>query len=357
MLGERYKYDSKPIINLTLLQEEIKRQIEDKIKQGHYKTQLVSCVICGSQEFETLSEKDRFGLPVVVVICKDCGLIQTNPRLTQDSFNEFYGTEHTELVFGKERVIPEWFMDEYFHGQKIYRYIRNSFPKILEEMFVLEIGCGAGGILAYFRDKGCQVFGMDLDADCIDFGRKNYNLNLSVGSLAECKLEKKPDIIIMSHILEHLLKPDFELSVMRSCIDDKGLAYIEVPGVRNMTYIHNDMNFHRFLQIAHTYHFSLTTLSNLMRKSGFEMIKADEKIKSLFKVGNKSNIFRNDYKTTMAYLRRLEILRRVLPITPFKIKNTIEKAYTWLLRKTGLYRAARFIYRKIIHRTEPNPHP
>lgn len=353
MLGKRYKYDGKPIIKLNSLQAKIKSQIEEKIRDGHYQTEKVACAVCGGESFEPFSEKDRFGLQVAVVICRDCGLIQTNPRLTKESFNEFYKTEHTKLIFGQEKPTKELFLDQYFHAQKIYRYLEKAFPKSPKEMLVLEIGCGAGGILSYFRDQGCQVAGVDLDEECISFGREKYNLNLQVGTLAEGGFKRQPDIVIMSHILEHLLNPNEELLIIRALINPDGLVYIEVPGARNMTFIHNDMNFLRFLQIAHTYHFSLTTLENILNKNGFEMLKGNERIMSIFKPGKKGKTYKNDYETALVYLRRLEILRKCLPITPFRVKYTIESAYCWLLKKTKLYAMARKIYRKLINRTEP----
>ena len=36
-------------------------------------------------DIEKLSEKDRYGLFMPVVICKKCGLVQTNPHMTEDS--------------------------------------------------------------------------------------------------------------------------------------------------------------------------------------------------------------------------------------------------------------------------------
>jgi len=65
----------------------MKKQIERKIKEGVYTFEEVPCCVCGGRNFEILSEKDCHGLYVPVVICKDCGLIQINPRMTQDAYN------------------------------------------------------------------------------------------------------------------------------------------------------------------------------------------------------------------------------------------------------------------------------
>jgi 2-polyprenyl-3-methyl-5-hydroxy-6-metoxy-1,4-benzoquinol methylase len=353
MLGERYKYDGKPIILLNPIQEKTKDQIEAKINSGYYRTEKVPCAVCEGKNFEHLSEKDRFGLPLSVVICRDCGLIQTNPRINQDSYSEFYKTEHTRLLHGQDKPTRELFLDQYFHSQKIYRYIEKFLLKNFKDMFVLEVGCGAGGILAYFRDRGCQIFGIDLDEDCIRYGRKNYNLNLCAGTLDEYKFERSPDIIILSHVLEHLLEPRKVLNRLRALVNPDGLLYVEVPGARNMTNVHNDMNFLHFLTISHTYHFSSITLRNFLITCGFDFIQSDERMRSLSRPVEKSYLLKNDYETAVKYLKSLEFLKRYLPISPFKIKRVIESAYCWVLQKTKLYPVARVLYRKIIGRTEP----
>jgi len=48
---------------------------------------------------------------------------------------------------------------------------------------IVEIGCGAGGILQYFKEKGNDVYGVDLGSEYIEFGRANYNLNIGTGTI------------------------------------------------------------------------------------------------------------------------------------------------------------------------------
>ncbi len=75
MLFKGFKYNGKPIIKLNKLQIKMKERIEEKIKENIYSFEEVPCCIYGSNNFEILSEKDRYGFYVPVVICKDCGLI------------------------------------------------------------------------------------------------------------------------------------------------------------------------------------------------------------------------------------------------------------------------------------------
>jgi len=354
MLGPRYRYDSRPVVKLNPVQQEAKLQIEEKLKSGYYKLEEFNCFMCTQRVFDKLSEKDRFGLPVSIVICKRCGLIQTNPRMNDGAYKEFYEKEHTPLTFGERKASKDMFLDQYFHARKIHKYIRRYLPKSYDNFFVLEIGCGAGGILAYFNDLGCRVLGCDLDGDCIEFGRSFYGLEIFKGVFADLKFKGRPKLVIMSHILEHLLNPEVELSLIRNVIDSSGFLYIEVPGIRNLTHTYYDMDFLNFIRIAHTYHFSLTTLNNLLGKAGFELIQGDERIRSLFRL-SKDKQFKivNDYQRQITYLKRIEFLRRVLPLTPFKIRYSVETLFEKIFKILKVYNLMRFFYRKLIKHPLP----
>jgi hypothetical protein len=94
----------------------MKEQLERKIEEGIYSFEEVPCCVCSGKNFEVLSEKDRYGLYVHVVICKNCGLIQTNPRMTQEAYNPFYKHEYRKLYNGTETPVDDFFKSEYKHG-------------------------------------------------------------------------------------------------------------------------------------------------------------------------------------------------------------------------------------------------
>ena len=152
MLGERYRNDSKPLLKLNELQLQMKSQIEQKIADGVYEFESVPCCVCDGQNFELLAEKDRYGLYAPVVVCKDCGLVQTNPRMSQSAYNEFYNVEYRKLYRGTEGPSESFFDQQRKQGREIFNYLKaNGFLTVPEEVSVLEVGCGAGGILHYFK--------------------------------------------------------------------------------------------------------------------------------------------------------------------------------------------------------------
>jgi len=319
MLNNRYKFDPEPLLFLNNIQKDNKKAVESKIASKKYLFENTDCVICYSSDFELLSAKDRYGLEVNTVICKKCGLIQTNPRMNQAAFNEFYDNEYRKLYVGEDKPTEQFFLNQLEHGNEILKFVESKEKIKFENKFVVEIGTGAGGILQAFKNKKNKVFGLDLGTAYINFGISK-GLNLKVGTLKELEnLDEKPDLIIYSHVLEHLLEPLEELKELKKYFKDKTILYIEVPGVKNLLYSYNQ-DFLQFLQNAHIYHFTLDSLNNLTSKAGYRLKYGNEKIVSIYEIGEINDNFKSDYLKASEYLKNLEKIK-TNPINIFRIKK------------------------------------
>ena len=329
-LGSRYANDGKAILPLNPLQFQNIEKVKDKLNGNQYRYETIDCAVCSQRNFESISEKDRYGFRMDVVVCRTCGLVQTNPRMNQESYNEFYNTEYRSIYIGTEKPTEDFFNRQRFNiGRKIFDFIA-SHTNVgdVKGKFVFEIGCGAGGILKFFEDKGCRVKGIDLGKEYLEYGRTQHSLDLEVGSLSDfvLRLPNKPDIIIYSHVLEHILDLEGQLNLVKKIMHPGTLLYIEVPGLRNLhqTY-ENDLLV--YLQNAHVYHFTKTSLLNVMTKNNFEAIICNEFVRSIFKLAQKSNSkIVNEYPQIINYLKKVERIRALFPIPPYQMKHRAKQA-------------------------------
>ena len=326
MLSDRYKFSKNPILKLNPLQFKTRDILADKIVNKTYCFEKVHCVVCGNpSEFEILAEKDRYGLDNVVVTCKKCGLVQTNPRFDQLSYNRFYKEDYRALYDGELKATDIFFRQQYYRGTIIYKLI-SRFKEFssLTKPFVLEVGCGAGGILKVFHEHGCQVKGIDLGEEYMQYGKEKHGLDLQEGTVNNLKLDIKPDLVIYSNVLEHMTDPVAELKSVKRLIAPDGLLFIEVPGIKN---IHSNYrsDFLLYLQNAHTYHFSLTSLKNIFSLSGFEVLFGDEYIRTVSKIftGNNPSSIANDFEDVINYLKSAESKRKYYAFTLGGIKEAL----------------------------------
>jgi len=314
MISPRYQNNYKPILDLNGVQLSKKRQIENKISSGHYKFEEISCAICSRSEFLQLAEKDRYGLYCSNVVCRGCGLVMINPRMTKDSYNEFYNQEYRSLYSGVELNAAGFFKAQNLRGKRLHNYLTTR--KLISNNpgstpFILEEGCGAGGILNYFKTKGFKMMGIDLGEEYLNFGKKKFNLDLNLGTLKDIIISRSPDFIIYSHVLEHVLDLNEELEVIKNVCGINTLIYIEVPGLRNISLSYRNDPL-RYFQNAHPYSFSLTSLSNLFAKHNFELILGNEYVKAVFRSSHSSlkrNI-QNEFDSILHCLKTAESSRK-----------------------------------------------
>lgn len=334
LLSDRYLDDGAPTISLNGIQKEGLKLFSDKCKHGAYEWENFSCECGNASEFEILSEKDRYGLPVRTVICPCCGLVMTNPRMTQESYDRFYETEYPVIYRGTEKPADKFYEERVEYGRKLVDFIES---KCTTGKSILEIGCSSGGIVKAFEERGYQGLGIDLSPSYIEYGkRKGINLRCCHSSqLAE--EGKTYDIIILNHVLEHFTDLGKELKIVRKLLSSEGILFIAVPGIKNIWFSY-DNDFLLFLQNAHIYHFTKDTLVQVLRWHGFEAIYANEKVEGLFRIGEKRKEVENFYNDIVNFLQDTEKDRKNREMYfPLRCKNILDTISAYKNGEVAIY--------------------
>lgn len=310
-IGKRYRGDGKENFQLTPVQIAARDRIAAKLRRGDYPVEAVDCPLCGGGRSTCLSEKDTYGLPVRVVACSDCGLVYNNPRLAQSCLPAFYSEDYREL----DRVLPDveaYFQLESAKGERILQFLeQNKLLPRLHGKLVIDIGCGAGGVLGHFKQAGYDVLGCDLVPAHLEYGRRQKQLDLHYGSLQQIRqitAERTADIglVIYEQVFEHLPDPKAELQMLHELLGPDSLLFIGVPGLRNIDEQYGS-DFLRFLQLPHLVHFDLDHLVALMRANGFEFLAGNEIAQAVFmKSARKEAGSWPGHEATVTFLAALE---------------------------------------------------
>jgi ubiquinone/menaquinone biosynthesis C-methylase UbiE len=158
--------------------------------------------------------------------------------------------------------------------------------------------------------KGAVVscYGCDYSSEAVRLA-KNKGLFVNQGGVESLE-GRKFDILILSHVVEHFVNIKDELEKIKMIIKNDGIVYVEVPGVCDLEnkkeYLYN---YNIYSVLAHMHNFNLTSLRFVMESNGFELIKGNEYVKSLFKMVS------DDYKkvdVTQNYKNTMECLERAI---------------------------------------------
>lgn len=141
-------------------------------------------------------------------------------------------------------------MSLYFHGnapvkfQHQYLVTRDYIIPFIERVFplkrdtrVLEIGCGEGGVLLAFSEKGCLCTGMDLSESKIKSGtellKEQQSINLFVADIYDRSImdtyKARFDLIILKDTIEHIPEQEKIMAHLPYFLAPEGMIFFAFP--------------------------------------------------------------------------------------------------------------------------------
>ncbi len=231
----------------------------------------VRCNLCGRDVTEVLTRQARHGLPLTTVICRQCGLIYLNPRPTFLQYREFYESGAYRGLTGESEVPPAvFFAWQLRHGRRILDFILDYLPPHAR---VLDIGCGAGGILRVFLDRGATVaVGIEAFPEHARFARAQ-GLIVFEGAFETADFpDAQYDVIIMTQVLNHLIDPFGALKKVHCLLAPDGIAFIEVLNFLSVT---RRCRLGWSPTIDHPYMFVPATFQRMLERAGFEILRSE----------------------------------------------------------------------------------
>ncbi|MEI9478644.1 MAG: class I SAM-dependent methyltransferase [Deltaproteobacteria bacterium] len=336
-LIKRLSTPGKPLLSLNKNQTSAILKFRETIDNGTYRLSSNPC-LCGERDDVLVACCDRYGLEIKTVLCRSCGLMRTDPYLDEESVAQFYEMNYRQIYTGDVQPSPEFFDHQLTHGREIIRFLEMAGVRPLGR--VLEVGCGAGGILQAFRQNGSEVAGCDFGKHFLEYGQRQ-GLHLEYGDVTSLFRYAPVHLVILSHVLEHFRDPVGELRKVRSLLDSNGYLYVEVPGLFCIgeAYLWGDVG--RYLQNAHVYHFCLESLDYVLSLAGFSRMKGDEKIRAVYQRSAVASLPQEHLADkTIRYLQKLEWQQRyrrlrAYGLTPSQMLAILRRK----LRRVGILRA------------------
>ncbi|MBM2828530.1 MAG: Methyltransferase type 11 [Actinobacteria bacterium] len=224
----------------------------------------IPCNLCGSSGADELSLVDRDGNHLRTVICRNCGLVWTDPRPA--GVREFYEKEYRLRYKGTYKPKPK----HVYRAGKVavarYERIRGYIRK---EMSLLDVGSGGGEFIYLMRKVGCKTIGIEPNEGYAGYAVSEYGLDVRAGFMQDAMLEDgSQDIVTMWHVLEHTEDPTLVIGMAGGWIRQGGILALEVPNVE-ATCMSPPHRFH----LAHLYNFNPDTLRRLGEKAGLKIVE------------------------------------------------------------------------------------
>ena len=195
-----------------------------------------------------------------IMSCNHCDFIFCDGDFTNKTLEEYYATEGDYWEDAEDMYDPV--ADRVDNPLEIlYEYINSTDSKILD------VGCGSGNLLQKFHKKGyTDLYGTDLGY----IEKKGQDINFKKGDIYNIPFDKKFDVIISTHVLEHLYDINKAVASLVNSLEDEGILYLEVPDTER----YFTENFTRIVSAAyeHINFFTGYNLNQLLTKYNMKII-------------------------------------------------------------------------------------
>jgi SAM-dependent methyltransferase len=187
-----------------------------------------ACEICGSVGAEPMREAvrvtDEIWARFVVVCCRSCGFLYQTPRFAPAFYRDYYARLWRLLLFGASQPTEEYVACQIERGATLADSLGDRLPP---RGRLLDVGCGVGGLMKPFLDRGWSGLGVDPDHDAVAHGAA---LGLPVVAQAAEDLDVDAeafDLIIITGSLEHVYDPNAVLRLCRRAAAPGSLLLLE----------------------------------------------------------------------------------------------------------------------------------
>jgi len=229
----------------------------------------IPCACCSGEEFKAALDCEGFSF----VRCASCGLVQRNPQPLPEEIKERYAK-----LYGDDYLSYELKNEAAFLKLQQLALTDAGFDKLEKESFArkaeapsaLDIGCATGALLDDLRSRGWRVTGVEISPSA-QYAMNTRKLDVRNIPLEENKFaDKSFDVVLASHLIEHLNDPkNFLLEIYR-ILKDNGFCFITTPNIRGFQARLFGSSW-RSAIFDHLYLFSDISLSNMLKSAGFKI--------------------------------------------------------------------------------------
>lgn len=247
-----------------------------------------------------------------VRFCEDCQIGYSTPFLSDEELGKHYPDDF-EAYVPKKNLIG--YLQKKKYCQDLKKIVR-ILGKRAEKYSMFEIGAGRGEFLDEAREMDFEVAGIEPGEKGVEFADKQYQISLQKGLASELVFQKKYDVIVMRHVLEHLNNPNECLKkIIENGLKDDGILFLKIPNMDSWEARRFGKFWHGYDLPRHRFHFTGKGLKKVLENLEYMDVKVIPEIVP------------TDFVRSMQYLRTSKLKAKLFSLLPGIIKLFIAQIF------------------------------
>ena len=248
----------------------------------------------------------------------DCGLIWLDPRPTLGEIGKAYQNYYTHgQANNAQQTRPARIVRAILHTMSIIllglRVERRRYKCMYLDQIpagrLLEVGCGNGKRLARMQALGWDVMGQEIDPVASEYVRKVRGIDVHVGPLETMDIPEKYDVMIMSHVIEHVHDPVALLMTCNHFLKENGLLVLLTPNAASYGHRKFGATWRGLEPPRHLHLFTCETLIQVSQKAGFNQHRCWTTPVSADGIGQRSLLSAETNKDRRQLITTRDVLR------------------------------------------------
>jgi glycosyltransferase involved in cell wall biosynthesis/SAM-dependent methyltransferase len=207
-----------------------------------------------------------------LVECRDCGHMMLHPPPSEEELTRIYN-DHYRLLDGSD--------EERRHSAKLKQATARSYLELVGRCLgrhggrLLEIGCGAGELLAEAVELGYDATGVELSESACARARERLanSSRIVCGDVSSLTERSYYDVCVIADVIQHVQDPRDFLQRVYDLLRPGGVVVIATPSLQSWS---ARLMRHRWMEFKteHLHYFGQETLHSLLFQTGLDPIAA-----------------------------------------------------------------------------------
>ncbi len=241
----------------------------------------IKCNLCGVDDFKVIFEEGKAQIHRIVK-CNKCGLIYSNPQkdnvsdVEKSHLKSAPDSSDNDTDLSKFNPETHQYLKKQFLQLRDYSRIIDFVDKEDKGIF-LEIGSFAGILLNEAKNRGWDVIGVEpLEIPAL-YAEKEFGIKVIRKYFEQSGLQNETiDVIVSCHVIEHVPDPFSFINKAFELLKPGGELILETPTYDSLMF---KLLKHRERSVrcnGHLYFFTKKTLTGLVERCGFKVLKYEK---------------------------------------------------------------------------------